>query len=112
MAGCDAHNKDGDNSAAIKRVAGWAALGAFLGALAAFLLVPGGPGTGLAVIAIALAAVAGAGVGFFVGSAIDWFTRLKTQDPDTITMSGKAACAGQNPFGLQPWTDGDWTCNL
>jgi MFS family permease len=111
MAGCDAHNLGGDNDAARKRVANWAAAFALIGAIAVFLNVLGALGW-VALLAIAFGAVAGAAVGFFVGSLVDWFTRLKTQSPESITIAGKVKCAGRNPFGLQPWTDGDWTCNM
>src|SRR5262249_960074 len=111
MAGCEAHNIGGDNDAGIKRVTTWTIVGAIIGA--ALVFVSGaGVGVLVAVVAAVLGAVAGAALGFFIGSLIDWFGRLKSQDPEKITMVGRAACAGRNPFGLQPWTDGDWTVNL
>jgi MFS family permease len=110
MAGCDAHNLGGDEDAGVKRVTAWAVAGAIAGAAATFgvaLTV-----SWLVVMAAVFGAIAGAGLGFFVGSAADWFSRLKTQNPEKITMIGNAMCHGRNPFGLQPWTDGDWTVNL
>jgi hypothetical protein len=111
MAGCEAHNNGGDNDAARKRIANWAAAFAVIGAILVLLNVLGSLGW-VAALAIALGAVAGGALGFFLGSAYDWFSRLKSQNPDTITIAGVAKCVGRNPFGLQPWTDGDWTCNM
>jgi hypothetical protein len=109
--GCDAHNEGGNNSAGIDRVRNWSLLGALLGALAMLATVFGVLGW-VALAAILAAAVGGGILGFFVGSAIDWFNRLKEQTPRTITMQGIALCAARNPFGVQPISDGDWTCNL
>ncbi len=111
MAGCEAHNLGGDNDAGIKRVTTWTIVGAIIGAALVFVF-GAGVGVLVAVVAAVLGAVAGAALGFFIGSLIDWFGRLKSQDSGKITMIGRAACAGLNPFGLQPWTDGDWTVNL
>jgi hypothetical protein len=64
-----------------------------------------------AALAIALAFVAGAGLGFWVGNGVEWFVRLKEQNPKTITISGMVACAGKNT-GIPPWHDNDWTFNM
>ena len=119
MAGCSAHNAGGDNDAAKKRIANWAKVWAVLGALVTFGAlasalgaVVGGPVALLAVLAILIGAAAGAALGFFIGQTWDWFTRLKKQSPETITITGLVRCAGKNPWGLQPWTDGDWTFNI
>ncbi|HEV7676337.1 MAG TPA: hypothetical protein VGQ12_17530 [Candidatus Angelobacter sp.] len=114
MAGCDAHNLGGDNAAGVKRVTNWALVGAIVGLLNVLGVVAA---LGLAidwmvVLAAIFGVVAGAALGFFIGSAWDWFTRLKTQNPEKITIVGQARCAGRNLWGLQPWTDGDWTVNL
>jgi hypothetical protein len=113
MAGCDAHNDGGDSSAGVHRVELWTAIIAIIGAAAALaLFLSLGPLGSAAVVGILAGAVAGAALGFFIGSAVDWFTRLKEQNPNQITISGTVACAGTNPFGLQPFSDGDWTSNI
>jgi len=106
VAGCDAHNAGGNNNAGVDRVVLWALGGAAAGVLAGLLA-----GFGIS-WALLFAAIAGAAFGFFEGSAIEWFRRLKEQTPRTITMAGNVKCAGRNGFGLQPWTDGDWTTNF
>jgi MFS family permease len=111
MAGCDANNLGGDSSAGFGRVLNWTILGAAIGTFAVALNLSGPLGW-VGFFALLAGLAAGAGVGLFVGSAIDWFGRLKEQSPKTITMCGVWTCAGRNPFGLQPWTDGDWTTNL
>ncbi len=120
MTGCSAHNSGGDNDAAQKRVRNWALVFGALGGVATYgtlasALAAGAVSGGVALIAVAailVASAAGAALGFFIGSAFDWFTRLKEQNPKTITITGLAVCAGKNPWGLQPWTDGDWTVNI
>src|SRR2546423_8452503 len=107
MAGCDAHNSGGDNEAAIKRIERAVAIAAAI--VGALMLVFG---TSLGVLAAVAAAAAAAAIMFFIAQAWDWFSRLKEQSPKTITLAGNVKCAGRNPFGLQPWTDGDWTTNL
>jgi hypothetical protein len=42
---------------------------------------------------------------------VNWFDRLFTQNPSTITLSGCVLCAGKNT-GFPPWNDNDWTFNL
>jgi hypothetical protein len=95
MAGCDAHNLGGDNDAAQKRIRNWAAVFAVIGAILVMLNVLGNLAWAAAA-AIALGAVAGGALGFFVGSAWDWFSRLKSQSPDTITIGGIAKCRPQS----------------
>jgi hypothetical protein len=113
MGECSASNIGGNNDAGFQRVLNALFVGLGAGALLgiAFAASMGlGWLGGLAVMAIV--AVGGAGLGMFIGQAWAWFTRLKTQNPDTITIHAMAECAGRNPFGLQPWTDGDWTTNM
>ena len=106
MAGCDAHNLGGDNDAAIHRIERAVAIAAaIVGGL--FVLF-----SGLGLLVALAAAAAAAALMFFIAQAWDWFGRLKEQSPSTITLAGHVKCAGRNPFGIQPWTDGDWTCNL
>jgi hypothetical protein len=104
MAGCDANNIGGDNDAGVKRVESWGGLGALIGGIVG-IIFGGLPGA-------AAGAAAGLVVGLGVGQAIAWFSRLKEHNPKTITIGGTVACAGRNPFGFQPWTDGDWTFNI
>ena len=113
MAGCDAHNDGGDPQAGVHRVELWTLVVALLGAAAALaLFLSLGPLGWAAAIGILAGAIAGGALGFFIGSAVDWFTRLKEQNPNKITIAGTVACAGRNPFGLQPFSDGDWTSNI
>jgi hypothetical protein len=113
MAGCSAYNVGGDEHASMKRILGYmgasAAAGAVLGLIFALL---NGAGGGIAFLITLLGAATGAILGFFIGSAVDWFSRLKEQTPRTITISGMVRCTGRNPFGVQPFSDGDWTCNM
>lgn len=113
MAGCSAHNVGGDNAASMKRIIGYLLAAAAIGAAAGliFALVNGAAGLTAALILL-FVALAGASLGFFIGSAVDWFARLKDQIPGTITIAGRAKCTGRNPFGFQPFSDGDWTCNM
>jgi len=60
---------------------------------------------------VAFAALAGAELGFAIGWAVNWFDRLHTQNPASITLSGCVLCAGKNT-GFPPWNDNDWTFNL
>ncbi len=123
MAECSAHNKcdGGDEWAGTKRVLlGWAGGGAALGGVLGYLNLAGLIGLGtlsggvalLAVAAIIVAAIAGYIIGALIGQVVDWFTRLKEQNPKTITIAGRVFCAGRNPWGLQPFTDGDWASNI
>jgi hypothetical protein len=114
MGECSANNVAGaDNSAALPRVGTWIAGFAVVGAIAGSIVAAvAGVVTAAALAIVAEAAAAGAALGYFIGQAVDWFTRLKTQSPDTITMKGVVMCVGKNPFGIQPWSDGDWTMNI
>ena len=109
MAECSAHNNGGDSEAGIKYVIQWVVGGAIVGAIVGAFMPPL---TGANLPVAILGALAGAALAFYVGSAVGWFSRLKDQNPNQITIVGTVKCAGQNPFGLQPWTDGDWTCNM
>lgn len=117
MAGCDTrHDGAGDNDAGQGRVLGWVYGGGALVAIATFLEAGGIASLGAGALAIVIAAIvvagaAGAVVGFFVGFAVNWFDRLHTQSPRTITMSGCVLCAGKNS-GIPPFHDNDWTFNL
>ena len=111
MPGCDAHNVGGDDAASRNRITGYAAAGAAIGAVLA-LIAAFGPVSWALVLTVLAGAVAGLALGFFVGSAYDWFNRLKVQSPSRITIHGRVKCAGRNPLGFQPFSDGDWTCNM
>lgn len=118
MAGCSVvHEGAGDPNAAAGRVIGWVILGAILFGIAGYLeaaaagAVLTGPAVLLILAAIALAALGGAVVGFWVGFAVNWFDRLFTHEPRTITMGGCILCAGKNT-GFPPFNDNDWTFNL
>jgi hypothetical protein len=108
MAGCEARNPGGDESAGIKEVLKWVLLGATIGAAAA--TSAGGLGWVTGVFGAAIGSV----VGFGVGRAIQWFSRLKEQSPRTIQLNGHIECAGRNTGGWPAWgmNDGDWTFNL
>lgn len=119
MPGCDTTpHEPGDDEAWKKPIIAWASGGAIAGGVLSFLelaaiapVVVSGGAAILAVLAIGAAAVAGAVVAGFIGYAVDWFRRLKVQDPETITVSGKILCAGKNT-GIPPFADGDWTFNV
>jgi hypothetical protein len=110
MAECDANNRGGDNNAGTKRVSDLIGTGAFVGAAVGF---------GLA-LALGMAWWLGLGAGLSAGMALfvawgqvwAWYTRLKVQNPSEITIVGTPHCAGKNHFGIQPFTDGDWTTNI
>ncbi|HXH62061.1 MAG TPA: hypothetical protein VNI20_11970 [Fimbriimonadaceae bacterium] len=119
MAGCDTQNITGDHYRGMKEVLtrfgiGGALLGAsgsgLAGALAAIGITLGVTGTiPLAIIG----AIGGYFIGVSVGFAIHWFTRLKSQNPDTIEVQGMIVCAGKNSgLGIQPFNDNDWTFNM
>ncbi len=110
---CSANNIGGDNDAGLKKVLTGAGIGAGLGAAAGLAAAASasGPlwGAGLIILftAVAVSIMAGA-----ITQVVAWFTRLKTQNPSLITIHGEPRCAGKNAWGIQPWTDGDWTTNM
>jgi MFS family permease len=119
MAGCDTQPEPpGDDEAWKKDIAKWAVGGAILGAVLTYLniagaapvVVSGGAAT-IAVLAILVGLLAGAVVGGFIGYAVEWFRRLKVQNPKTITITSLVRCAGVNS-GIPPFADGDWTFNV
>lgn len=117
MAGCETKGDGaGDHDAGEKQVLKWVFGGAGLLGLAAFLEAAGISGVtagagAVIVLAVLIAAFGGAIIGFAIGFAVDWFTRLYVQDPSTITMSGCILCAGKNS-GIPPFNDNDWTFNF
>ncbi len=119
MSGCEvSFVGPGDAAAAEHRVVGWVVGGAALGGLVAYLNAAGiagfasGGAVGLLGLAIlAVGALAGAVLGFFIGWAVNWFDRLFTQNPSTVTLGGCVLCAGKNS-GFPPFNDNDWTFNL
>jgi len=120
MAGCEVNNQEpGRNpDAGEGRVLGWVWGGAALGGLLAYLnaaniadLAAGGEVGLLGLGIIIFGAAAGAELGFAIGFAVNWFDRLFTQNPSTITLSGCVLCAGKNS-GFPPFNDNDWTFNL
>jgi hypothetical protein len=113
MAGCDTETKaPGNYDWSANRITVWAMIGGAGGAIWAILnLIGTGPFGWAAALAIAFAFVAGAGLGFWVGNGVEWFVRLKEQDPKTITVTGFIVCAGKNS-GIPPFHDNDWTFNM
>lgn len=120
MAGCEVKNQEPgrDENAGQGRVIGWVLGGAALGGLVAYLNAAGIAGfaaggavglLGLAIIAVG--ALAAAELGFAIGWAVNWFDRLFTQNPSSITLGGCVLCAGKNT-GFPPFNDNDWTFNL
>lgn len=112
MAGCDtktAHPGNYDWSA--DRITAWVLLGGAGGALWMIIELIGTALSWAGALAVVFAFLAGAGLGFWVGNGVEWFVRLKEQEPDTITVSGMVLCAGKNS-GVPPWHDNDWTFNL
>jgi len=110
MAECSAHNNAGDNDAGFKRVLAFlgpgAALGAVLGAV-----ISAGAGLG-PFLGLGAGVAAGAALAVAWGQVWAWYTRLKVQATNPITIVGTPHCAGKNHFGIQPFTDGDWTTNM
>ncbi len=115
MAGCEPVSIGGDPNWGLKRILlGWGGLGATLGAasgLSAAALGGLALGAGAAFGVGVAGAAAGYVLGAAVGAAIDWFTRLKGQNPSTVTISGLIFCAGKNT-GWPPVNDNDWTFNV
>jgi hypothetical protein len=110
---CDANNVGGNPKRGEQRPIPWViAFAAIAGLGGWFAAVATGLGFWTVAACFAFFAIAGAIVGVGIGQAWVWFTRLKAQSPDTVTIMGYAMCAGKNNWGLQPWTDGDWTCNV
>jgi hypothetical protein len=107
---CSAHNIGGDNSMGFQRVLNLVPLGAVLGAgiLTAVATATGFPA------ALGLGGGAAAGAALFAawGQVAAWFSRLKEQNTNPITIVGTPHCAGKNHFGIQPFSDGDWTTNI
>lgn len=119
MAGCDTQPEPpGDDEAWLTAVRNWVLGGAGIAAVLAYLniagsapLVIGGGAATLAVLAVLVGALAGGVVAGFIGYAVEWFRRLKVQNPRTITISALVLCAGKNT-GVPPFNDGDWTFNV
>ncbi|MBV8299007.1 MAG: hypothetical protein JO083_05645 [Candidatus Eremiobacteraeota bacterium] len=107
---CSAHNISGDQNAGINRVAGGAIPGAVLGAAAGLAIA--GATANPVVLGLGAGVAGGAALGVAWMQVYDWFTRLKEVYPDPITIVGTPHCAGKNHFGIQPFTDGDWTTNI
>jgi hypothetical protein len=124
MAGCDTRNhpNEGDYEWSKKRVTTWFLVGFAGGALLTYLNIVsalGGAALGglgaLAAVGAILAGAAAVGlVSMFVGYGVEWFTRLKTQNPSTITFDGWVVCVARNLGNPGPpaFCDGDWTCNV
>jgi hypothetical protein len=114
MAGCDTDTQQpGNYDWSADRITAWTMIAGAGGAAVAILeiILSAIPFGWMAALAIAAAFVAGAGVGFWVGNGVEWFVRLKEQNPKTITVCGMVVCAGKNT-GVPPWHDNDWTFNL
>lgn len=114
MAGCDTRTQPpGNYDWSADRITAWALITGGAGAAWAIIeaIVAAAPFGWMVILATVLAFVAGAGVGFWVGNGVEWFVRLKEQNPKTITVSGMVICAGKNT-GVPPFHDNDWTFNL
>src|SRR6266542_1883343 len=121
MSGCEVSNLEAgrDPDAGEGRVLGWVWGGAALGGLVAYLnaaeiagVAASGGAVGLLGLGIIVfGAVAGAELGFAIGYAVNWFDRLHTQNPASITLGGCVLSASKNT-GFPPWHDNDWTFNL
>jgi hypothetical protein len=124
MAGCDTQNHpgQGDYGWSKKRVTAWFLIGATLGALGTLIglaMLLSGVALGLvgglaAFGAVIFAALAVGLLAMFIGYGVEWFTRLKNQDPSEITFHGWVLCAGRNLGNPGPpaFCDGDWTFNI
>lgn len=114
MAGCNTKTvQPGNYDWSEDRITAWTLIAGGGGAALAILeiILSSIPFGWVAALAIAFAFLAGAGLGFWVGNGVEWFVRLKEQNPKTITVSGMVVCAGKNT-GIPPWHDNDWTFNL
>jgi hypothetical protein len=111
MAGCEVKNLGGNPNWGLERVLlGWGGLGATLGAASALTAaILAGLGS-LGWVGL-LGAAGGYVIGVGIGHAVEWFDRLKEQDPKEITISGLIVCAGKNT-GFPPFNDNDWTFNV
>jgi len=110
MAGCDTHNVTGNYYWSRERVGlGWGGLGATVGAAAALTALAAFNGW-----VLLLGAAGGYLIGFSIGYAYEWFNRLYEQNPKTIAIEGRVACAGRNNGypGAPIFSDGDWTFNV
>jgi hypothetical protein len=112
MAGCDTKTlPPGNYDWSANRITAWAMIFGAAGAVWAIANLLGGPIGWVGALAVAIMFVAGAGLGFWVGNGVEWLSRLKEQDPKTITVAGMVVCAGKNT-GIPPWHDNDWTFNM
>ena len=120
MSGCSTRpDPPGDDGAWKKAITTWAVGGSIIAAILGYLNIAGAVGLAtlgglaafVAVLAVVAAALAGAIVGGFIGYAVEWFKRLKVQNPSAITISALIECAGRNTGGIPPFADGDWTFN-
>jgi hypothetical protein len=118
MAGCDTQPRfPGNDDAWLDAIRNWAIGGAIGGGLLAYLNIAAAAGTlsggaaTVALLAVLVGALAGATVAGFIGYAVEWYRRLKEQNPRTVTMTALVLCAGKNS-GVPPFNDGDWTFNV
>lgn len=120
MAGCDTHPElPGDDDAWKKAIRNWVLGGLALGGLLAYLNIAnavglatlGGGAATIALLAVLVGALAAGVIAGFIGYAVEWFKRLKVQNPASITISALVVCAGKNS-GIPPFADGDWTFNV
>jgi hypothetical protein len=110
MAECSANNIGGNENAGTQRVTNLLGVGAAAGAIAG---IAGAAAFGFSgALGFGAGAAAGAALAAAWGQVWAWYTRLIVQNPSAITISGTPHCAGKNPFGIQPFTDGDWTTNM
>ena len=124
MGGCNTDDplNPGDYNWGKDRVTLWALLGALLSLplttwAAIELAVLAGAGVGPALLTLLAAVVAAAAIGvtsMFVGYGVEWFSRLKRQEPSQITFYGWVDCALRNVGwpAVPALDDGDWTFNL
>ena len=96
MAGCETDTEQpGNYDWSADRITVWALIGGAGGATWAIIELIGTTFGWQAALAVALAFVAGAGLGFWVGNGVEWFARLKEQNPRTITVSGNGSLRRQ-----------------
>jgi hypothetical protein len=113
MAGCETETvAPGNYHWSRDRLFAWMGVGAAGGIVWALANLAGtGPFGWAAAGAVFFAFLAGVALGWFVGYGVEWFSRLKEQDPKTITVHGFIVCAGKNT-GVPPFADNDWTFNM